>query len=181
MRPIKVVHPASCIGRAIVAALEYAFTLITDTSCSLLPIFYVAIERHNDNVTRPSGDGATSLVRMADRLLLSVGQPMKRYSWRVIMDLFVDGLPPSFTSNDLTNLFADFGTVLHADVVTNKDGNSFQFGFVAMGASREAYRAIASLHGSLVEGHPLLVMLAENQWSPRRSKYSPQDTPSPFA
>ena len=120
------------------AALEYAFTLITDMSCSLFPIFYVARERYNDNVTRPSGDGATSLVRMADRLLLSVGQSMERYSWRDVMDLFVDGLPSSFSSKDLTELFAGFGTVLHADVVTNKDGNSLQFGFVAMGTSREA-------------------------------------------
>ena len=46
------------------------------------------------------------------------------------MDLFVDGLPPSFNSKNLTDLFAGFGTVLHADVVTNKDGNTLQFGFV---------------------------------------------------
>jgi len=95
------------------------------------------------------------------------------------MDLFVDGLPPSFDSKDLTGLFAGFGTVLRADVTKNKEGNSLQFGFVAMGTSREAYRAIASLHKSTVDGHLLLVMLAENQWSACRSKSSVQDTPAP--
>ena len=93
------------------------------------------------------------------------------------MDLFVDGLPPSFDGKDLAGLFAGFGTVLHADVAKNKEGNSLQFGFVAMGTSREAYRAIASLHKSTVDGHLLLVMLAENQWSACRSKPSVQDTP----
>ena len=95
------------------------------------------------------------------------------------MDLFVDGLPPSFDSKDLAGLFAGFGTVLRADVTKNKEGNSLQFGFVAMGTSREAYRAIASLHKSTVDGHLLLVMLAENQWSACRSQSSVQDTPAP--
>lgn len=94
------------------------------------------------------------------------------------MDLFVDGLPPSFTNKELTDLFAGFGTVLRADVAKNKDGMSLQFGFVAMGTSREAYRAIAGLHRSEVDGHLLLVMLAENQWSACHSPRSVQDTPT---
>jgi RNA-binding proteins (RRM domain) len=96
------------------------------------------------------------------------------------MDLFVDGLPPSFSSKELTDLFAGFGTVLVADVVKNKEGGSLQFGFVKMATSREAYRAIASLHRSIVEDHLLLVTLAESQ-STRCSQYSPQDTSSRFA
>lgn len=96
------------------------------------------------------------------------------------VDLFVDGLPPSFSNKDLTDLFTGFGTVLRADVARNKEGNSLRFGFVTMGTSREAYRAIASLHGALVEDHLLLVMLAENQWSACRVTYSLQDNPSPF-
>ena len=97
------------------------------------------------------------------------------------MNLFVDGLPASFSSKDLFDLFTDFGTVLKAEVVKNKEGNSLQFGFVAMGTSREAYRAMASLNGSIVRDHLLLVMLAENQWSACRSNSSTQDKPSSFA
>lgn len=95
------------------------------------------------------------------------------------MDLFVDGLPPSFSSKELADLFAGCGTVLRADVEKTSEGTSLQFGFVAMGTSRDAYRAIASLHKSTVDGHLLLVMLAENQWSACRSKSSVQDTPAP--
>lgn len=95
------------------------------------------------------------------------------------MDLFVDGLPPSFDSKDLAGLFAGFGMVLRAEVTKNKDGNSLQFGSVAMGTSREASRAIAALHKSTIEGHRLHVMLAENQWSACRSKPSVHDTPAP--
>jgi RNA recognition motif-containing protein len=97
------------------------------------------------------------------------------------MNLFVDGLPTSFSSKDLSDLFTEFGTVLKAEVVKNQEGNSLQFGFVAMGTSREAYRAMASLNGSIVRDHLLLVMLAENQWSACRSHYSTQDKPSSFA
>jgi RNA recognition motif-containing protein len=85
------------------------------------------------------------------------------------MNLFVDGLPTSFSSQDLSDLFTDFGTVLKAEVVKNKEGHSLQFGFVAMGTSGEAYRAMASLNGSIVSDHLLLVMLSDNQWSACRS------------
>jgi RNA recognition motif-containing protein len=97
------------------------------------------------------------------------------------MNLFVDGLPTSFSSKDLSDLFIGFGTVLKAEVMKNKEGNSLQFGFVAMGTSREAYRAMASLNGSIVSDHLLLVMLAENQSTACCSPYSTQDKPSSFA
>jgi len=129
---------------------------------------------YNANVTRTSSDGATSLARMTGRLLLSVGRPYEND-----MDLFVDGLPPSFSNKQLADLFAGFGTVLRADVAKNKQGTSLQFGFVTMGTSREAYNAMAHLHKSTVDGHLLLVMFAENQWSACRSQSSVQDTPAP--
>src|SRR5918996_4954476 len=96
----------------------------------------------------------------------------------VTMNLFVDGLPGSFSSKDLSDLFIEFGTVLKAEVMKNQEGNSLQFGFVAMGTSREAYQAMASLNGSIVSDHLLLVMLAENQSSACFSRYSTQDKPS---
>ncbi len=97
------------------------------------------------------------------------------------MNLFVDGLPISFGSKDLSELFTEFGTVLKAEVMKNKEGNSLQFGFVAMGTSREAYRAMASLNGSHVSDHLLLVMLAENQSSACHPHSSTQEKPSSFA
>ena len=97
------------------------------------------------------------------------------------MNLFVDGLPGSFSSKDLSDLFIEFGTVLKAEVMKNQEGNSLQFGFVAMATSREAYQAMTSLNGSIVSDHLLLVMLAENQSSACFSRYSTQDKPSSFA
>ena len=108
---------------------------------------------------------------MADRLLLSVGHPYEND-----MDLFVDGLPPSLSSKELADLFAGFGTVLRADVAKGRHGTPLQFGLVTMGTSRDALRAIASLHKSTVDGHLLLVMLAENQWSACRSQSSVRNT-----
>lgn len=111
---------------------------------------------------------------MADCLLLSVGHPS---IGDTTMNLFVDGLPPSFNNADVADLFSQFGTVLSADVARNKNGESLQFGFVAMATSREAYHAMERLNGSAVCEHLLLVLIAENQWAECRSKHSPQDRP----
>jgi RNA recognition motif-containing protein len=97
------------------------------------------------------------------------------------MNLFIDGLPASFSSKDLSDLFGDYGMVLKAEVAKNKEGTSLQFGFVAMGTSGEAYKAMAALNASIVRDHLLLVMLAETQSSACRSHYSTQDKPSSFA
>ena len=97
------------------------------------------------------------------------------------MNLFVDGLPISFGSKDLSDLFTRFGTVLKAEVVKNEEGNSLQFGFVVMGTSQEAYRAMVSLNGSIVSDHLLLVVPAENQSTAGRLRYSTHDKPSSFA
>jgi RNA recognition motif-containing protein len=97
------------------------------------------------------------------------------------MNLFVDGLPTSFSSQDLSDLFTDFGTVLKAEVVKNKEGHSLQFGFVAMGTSGEAYRAMASLNGSIVSDHLLLSCCPTISGPPVAHTPSTQDKPSSFA
>ena len=47
----------------------------------ILPILYVCRVYIHFTVTRPSSDGATSLARMAGRLLLSVGRPYENEPW----------------------------------------------------------------------------------------------------
>ncbi|WP_447980480.1 RNA recognition motif domain-containing protein [Candidatus Nitrospira bockiana] len=90
------------------------------------------------------------------------------------MRVFIDGLPPSYGSEDLRRLFSEFGVVIVAEVARNKGQESLQFGFVTMATSSEANRAVQALNRAVVEDHLLLVMPAENQWSMCRVRSTPR-------
>jgi RNA recognition motif-containing protein len=71
--------------------------------------------------------------------------------------LFVEGLPPSFSTQQLMDLFAPFGTVLSALVIIDPAGKSLRMGKVEMSTPRGAERAIQKLHRSHLQGTLLLV------------------------
>ena len=77
--------------------------------------------------------------------------------------LFVEGQPPSFSTQQLMDLFAPFGTVLSALVIIDPAGKSLCMGKVEMSTPREAERAIQKLHRSHVQGKLLLVFKQRNQ------------------
>lgn len=75
--------------------------------------------------------------------------------------LFVGGLPFSTTSESLRQHFAQSGSVVSADVVTDRvSGESRGFGFVQMSTDAEAKAAITLLNGQMFEGRRLRVELA---------------------
>jgi RNA recognition motif-containing protein len=62
------------------------------------------------------------------------------------MNIFVAKLSQSTTSEDLNDLFADYGEVVSAKVITDKfTGESKRFGFVEMKNKEEALKAIKEL------------------------------------
>jgi RNA recognition motif-containing protein len=76
-------------------------------------------------------------------------------------NLFVAGLPFSMTSDDLTNLFAEFGTVASAKVISDREtGRSKGFGFVEMSTDEESQAAMEALNGKDVNGRSLAVNVA---------------------
>jgi RNA recognition motif-containing protein len=75
--------------------------------------------------------------------------------------LFVAGLAYSMTDDDLRNLFADYGTVDSAQVITDRATNQSKgFGFVEMSTDDESNAAIAALNGKEMNGRPLTVNVA---------------------
>ncbi len=85
--------------------------------------------------------------------------------------LFVGSLPYSMTDDDLKALFADFGTVLSAKVIIDRDMNrSKGFGFVELEDDDAAKKAIDALNNSEVGGRTIVVNEARPQESrpPRR-------------
>ena len=72
--------------------------------------------------------------------------------------IYVGGLPYSVTDGRLEEVFAAHGTVQSAKVISDKfTGQSRGFGFVEMGSSDEAQKAIAALNGTQLDGRTLVV------------------------
>ena len=82
------------------------------------------------------------------------------------MKIYVGNLPWSIDDSGLNALFAEFGAVESANVVTDRDsGRSRGFGFVEM-ANSDAQAAIAKLNGQTVDSRELRVNEAQSK--PRR-------------
>jgi len=75
--------------------------------------------------------------------------------------LYVGNLSFSVTENELADAFGEYGNVLKATIVTDRDtGRSRGFGFVEMSNSDEANAAIDGLNGSQMAGRDLQVNIA---------------------
>lgn len=75
--------------------------------------------------------------------------------------LFVGSLPWSVDDAQLGELFAQYGQVTSARVVTDRDsGRSRGFGFVEFADEASAAKAIEEADGMMVEGRAISVSLA---------------------
>ena len=79
-------------------------------------------------------------------------------------NLYVGNLSFQTSTSQLEGLFADFGEVTDAQVITDRDtGQSRGFGFVEMKTSEAADSAISSLNGKEVDGRQLKVNIAKQR------------------
>jgi cold-inducible RNA-binding protein len=86
------------------------------------------------------------------------------------MNIFVGNLTWSTTEDELTQLFAPYGSVDRVQIATEREtGRSRGFGFVEMPDAREAQAAIDGLNGTSVGGRPLTV----NEARPRDERGGP--------
>ncbi|OFZ18530.1 MAG: RNA-binding protein [Bdellovibrionales bacterium RBG_16_40_8] len=78
--------------------------------------------------------------------------------------LYVGNLAFSVTSDSLNSLFAQFGTVESAKVITDRDtGRSKGFAFVEMSTDDEAAACIREVAGRELEGRQLNISEAKPQ------------------
>jgi len=78
--------------------------------------------------------------------------------------LYVGGLPYSITDQDLSAMFAPYGTVESSRIITDRmTGQSRGFGFVEMSTAAEAQNAINALNSTQLEGRTLTVNVAKPQ------------------
>jgi RNA recognition motif-containing protein len=87
------------------------------------------------------------------------------------MSLYVGNLSWSATESSLQSLFATYGEVLSAKIVSDRDtGRSRGFGFVEMEES-DARKAIAELDGKEVDGRTLRVNEAQKKEKREKGPY----------
>jgi RNA recognition motif-containing protein len=85
------------------------------------------------------------------------------------MKLYVGNLSYSTTDDDLNAMFAPFGDVASAKVISDRyTGQSRGFGFVEMADRAAGEKAMEELHGKKVENRDLVV----NEAKPQEKKTS---------
>jgi RNA recognition motif-containing protein len=76
--------------------------------------------------------------------------------------LFIGGISFNTTNEGLRNFFAQAGTVVSANVITDQfSGRSRGFAFVEMSTAEEAQRAVAQLNGRELNGRTLKVEVSK--------------------
>ncbi len=87
------------------------------------------------------------------------------------MNIFVSNLGYSFSTDDLNELFASYGAVDSARVITDKfTKQSRGFGFVEMPDEDAALKAIKDLNGTMQDGRSIKV--AEARPKEEKTGYS---------
>ena len=85
------------------------------------------------------------------------------------MNIYVGNLSYQTTEEDLHELFAAFGELISANIITDRDsGRSKGFGFVEMTNDSEGQAAMDALDGKNLDGRDIKV----NQARPRKPRRS---------
>ena len=88
-----------------------------------------------------------------------------------VLNIFVGSLPFSSREESLRDLFAEYGEVTSARIITDREtGRSRGFGFVEMPNDDEANSAIQALDGIEFEGRTIRV----NEARPREDRRPPR-------
>ncbi len=89
------------------------------------------------------------------------------------MSIYVGNLSYDVTSDDLSNVFAEYGTVKRVQIPIDREtGRPRGFGFVEMDSDAEEDAAIEALDGAEWMGRSLKVNKAKPCEDKRRSSYS---------
>jgi len=78
-------------------------------------------------------------------------------------NLYVRNFDPTFTDENLRELFKNFGDIKSCRVMADEKGNPRGFGFVSFSAAEEANHALREMNGRMLNGKPLVVNVAQRR------------------
>ena len=79
------------------------------------------------------------------------------------MNIYIGNLSITVTGDDLQAMFAEFGNVQDAKIITDRRTNQSKgFGFVEMPSNAEADQAIKALNGKFIDGRNIKVNPADS-------------------
>ncbi len=88
------------------------------------------------------------------------------------MNIYVGNLDYGTTNQSLHDLFSEFGEVVNANVITDRDsGRSKGFGFVEMSEKNAGIKAISKLNGQEINGREIKVNEAQQKPSGGSSRW----------
>ncbi|OGK37911.1 RNA-binding protein [Candidatus Roizmanbacteria bacterium RIFCSPHIGHO2_12_FULL_41_11] len=88
--------------------------------------------------------------------------------------LFVGNLPWSLNNDSLREMFAQFGEIVEAIVITDRmSGRSKGFGFVTFANEESAKKAIEQMSEFEIEGRKLVVNVARPREASRNGGFRP--------
>ncbi|MGM0453632.1 MAG: RNA recognition motif domain-containing protein [Thermodesulfobacteriota bacterium] len=87
------------------------------------------------------------------------------------MNIYIGNLSYNVTADELTTLFAEYGEVENAKVITDRfSGRSKGFGFIEMPNNSEADQAIKALNGKALDSRNIKVNPADPGGKKSRKK-----------
>jgi len=89
------------------------------------------------------------------------------------INLYVKNLDDTVNDEKLNQHFSEFGKITSCKVMIDDKNNSKGFGFVCFTTPEEASKAVTEKHGSMLNGKPIYVALAERK-EMRRAKLEAQ-------
>lgn len=89
--------------------------------------------------------------------------------------LFIGNLSFTIDSDQLSNTFAECGTVDSVNIITDREsGRSKGFAFIEMSSDSEAQTVLQKFNGFEMGGRAINVAEAKPQESTRRGRFSPR-------
>lgn len=101
--------------------------------------------------------------------------------FHLTMNIYISSLSFDVTDKDLRDLFAEYGEVTSAKVITDRDtGKSRGFGFVEMSNDAEAQKAIEELNQAEFDGRVINVNEARPKTDRPRSNFGDRERSGSF-
>jgi len=96
------------------------------------------------------------------------------------MKLYIGGISPEVTENELQDLYSQYGKVRKVDLLKDETGTNRGYAFVEMENDQDGESAILGTHNTLMGGANIQVSVSRSRLDQKREKQQKHKKPAPF-